>query len=406
MPPPTCFRLADLPGDNNMTKTLKAVTFGSFSLTDGHITLTKDTLHSAKVSLLLDFMVLNHERAMTAQELCEVVDPERISANPLGVLKNLVYRLRKALTAAFGEGEYILTGEESYRWNPDIMLETDADDFSKLSDDFSHEKNNDRLFQLGMGIRDLYRGELLPEYAGSAWGAGKAAFFQSIYMSVMKRVIARFMDIHYYEQAEFLCADVLAKNIVDEEVCSWHILSLLGQKKNDLALDRYYRSTDLLSKNLGIQSSKLLEKAYLAIMKETHDSLENAGDLKDELTASLSAGPFFCEYGIFRNVYKLVLRNRERYGTPAQLVLLTVTQLDKMGEAEKIDQAMLILRNILSVSLRSSDIIARRSRDQFALILTTTDKAAGHKTVSKLKKNFSGHFPGTDILLLPSLTEI
>ena len=81
------------------------------------------------VSKLLVYIIFHRKKALTVQELCEVLWQEGGSDNPAGALKNLVYRLRMCLKKIWGDYEFIITGRGTYQWNPEINLEVDAEAF-------------------------------------------------------------------------------------------------------------------------------------------------------------------------------------------------------------------------------------------------------------------------------------
>ena len=59
--------------------------------------LDEQTIHSRKILKLLSYFVMNRERMISGEELGEFLWGNGGSANPLGALKNLVYRLRMTL---------------------------------------------------------------------------------------------------------------------------------------------------------------------------------------------------------------------------------------------------------------------------------------------------------------------
>ena len=71
--------------------------FGKFCLESKNGRLDEETIHSKKIIKLLAFLLLNHNRMINAEELGELVWGNGGSSNPMGALKNLIYRLRNTL---------------------------------------------------------------------------------------------------------------------------------------------------------------------------------------------------------------------------------------------------------------------------------------------------------------------
>ena len=72
--------------------------------------LDEEKIHSKKLLTLLAFLLLNYNRMITAEELGELMWGNGGSSNPIGALKNLIYRLRNILKQLGTGGVHSLTG--------------------------------------------------------------------------------------------------------------------------------------------------------------------------------------------------------------------------------------------------------------------------------------------------------
>ena len=102
--------------------------FGKFCLESKNGCLDEETIHSKKIIKLLAFLLLNHHRMINAEELGELVWGNGGSSNPMGALKNLIYRLRNTLKQ-LGPEEYIVSRSGTYGWNEKIELHSDMEEF-------------------------------------------------------------------------------------------------------------------------------------------------------------------------------------------------------------------------------------------------------------------------------------
>ena len=93
--------------------------FGKFCLESKNGRLDEETIHSKKIIKLLAFLLLNHNRMINVEELGELVWGNGGSSNPMGALKNLIYRLRNTLKQ-LGPEEYIVSRSGTYGKNSDI----------------------------------------------------------------------------------------------------------------------------------------------------------------------------------------------------------------------------------------------------------------------------------------------
>jgi len=125
-----------------MEKKMKMKLFGTFSLENDRAKLDEESLRSDKLTRMLAYIIMKRDRIISNQELIEVFW-EDSSKNPLGALKNLMYRLRIVMKV-FGEDEYICTLSGAYRWNPQIEVETDYEYFGKLVFEIRDQKNDEK----------------------------------------------------------------------------------------------------------------------------------------------------------------------------------------------------------------------------------------------------------------------
>jgi hypothetical protein len=71
--------------------------FPTLELSDGVQSVGEEDIRSDMVVKLLSYLAYNHKRSCTAQELTAALWQDDESANPVGALKNLAYRLRTIL---------------------------------------------------------------------------------------------------------------------------------------------------------------------------------------------------------------------------------------------------------------------------------------------------------------------
>ena len=96
--------------DQKSMNSLQIQTFGYLKVFGSEGTLDEKEIRSVMVSKLLVYIIFHRKKALTVQELCEVLWQEGGSDNPAGALKNLVYRLRMCLKKIWGDYEFIITG--------------------------------------------------------------------------------------------------------------------------------------------------------------------------------------------------------------------------------------------------------------------------------------------------------
>ena len=78
---------------------LKITMLGDFSMTYGENTITEQAKRSKKMWTLLQFLIANHNREISQNELISLLWGNKESDNPVGALKTSLHRLRACLAA-------------------------------------------------------------------------------------------------------------------------------------------------------------------------------------------------------------------------------------------------------------------------------------------------------------------
>ena len=76
-----------------------------------------------KTLSVLQYLIVNHARNITAEELVDTFWTENESSDPANVLRNMIYKIRNLLKHMFpNEEEMLKTLSGCYAWNPNLSL--------------------------------------------------------------------------------------------------------------------------------------------------------------------------------------------------------------------------------------------------------------------------------------------
>ena len=137
-----------------------------------------DGSRSRKVWNLLSYLILNRERDLGVAELYQLLWQDKDEENPYGALKTLVFRVRRLLEeAGFPATARVLSSKGIYRWNPQLSMKVDGEEFEHLSKlclaeafDMETEKEQWKT------ALSLYKGEFLPGAGDAVWMKEKESF--------------------------------------------------------------------------------------------------------------------------------------------------------------------------------------------------------------------------------------
>ena len=346
---------------------------GGFCLEVGGQVLTDQINRSLKLWNVLCYLILHRDRDVTQSELMELLWPEDNSSNPVNALKTLLYRVRALLEPMFPPAvPPILSKRGAYTWNPAAECQLDLDRFDALYVKASQSGlSRPERMEYYRQLTDLYKGDFLPKQSGSLWVVPLSAHYHAHYLSAVKRYAVLLEEAGRFPEMTALCTRASALDELDEELHILVVRSLIHQGRETEALEAYERATDLLYRSLGVSPSEELRALYAQIM-DTERGLEtDLAVIQEGLKETARRpGAFVCEYGFFREAYRLEARRAQRSGTCVHLALITVSLPGGgMPELGALNTTMDQLLDILVHSLRRGDVVARYSSAQYVVML-------------------------------------
>ena len=168
------------------------------------------------------------------------------------------------------------------------------------------------------------------------------------------------------------------------------IRALIHQGKNSAALNQYEKATEILYRNLGVKPSEALRKLYIDIMKANESLETDLGVIQDQLREAVAEpGAFVCEYGFFKEAYRLEIRRAARSGLAVFIGLLTVyNDAGEIPELPLLNLAMDQLLEAIKSSLRKGDVVSRYSGMQYVVMLPALTYEDGEVVMNRIVNNF------------------
>lgn len=355
--------------------------------------VTMESLHSPMLTKLLAYLLCHNKEKCMVQDLIEALWPDDETDNPAGALKNLMYRLRIVLKKEWPELELILTGKGFYQWNNQIPAVIDLQEFEsciKAATFASDEQTKMEFYRTAVSAFD---GQLLAGMNDSYWMAALTTYYFSSYLSAVKSLCAILEKNCIYDEMEMLCRFALEEDPLDGELHYFFIKSLYGQQKYQLAVEQYHKAENILYDNLGIKMPEQARRLYTIMMEQNHDEAANLDGIIEDLRQTKKSGAFYCEYGVFKQIFQLQIRRAERLGISVFLGLVTITPSELLLKNPKyyrevLAEASLKLREVLTNSLRSGDVLTRYSENQYLILLPTCQYESLKKIEERIRWNY------------------
>ena len=370
------------------------VLFGEFSLTYKGNKLAEKDYRSQKMWAVLAYLIMNRKRPVTQAELVQQFWDDEEGINPASALKTLVFRLRKLLLPLIGDSCQPITSTlGAYQWNTELPCKVDVDEFEDLLLKCEREEMSpaERAEYYRKAL-SLYRGDFLPKAIDMTWHTIRSSYYHMQYSKAAFEFAELLESQGLHDEMTKVCSQTLHMGVLEEKMYVMLIKGLLHQGNHTLALQQYEKATDVLYNELGVERSSDLKALYQEIMNESMQEEPDIEAVLGDIQAEREPGAFFCEYGFFKEAYRMEERRAARTGTGAYLVLITLTPADGLEFSVATQtRAMKQLREALRTSLRQVDVVAQYSARQFVVLLPTAEYDDCIRICQRIESRFHGN---------------
>lgn len=395
-----------------MNEEFRVTMLGEFTIEYGDSIISDQSNRSKKVWTLLEYIIVHRKRFISQDELIELLWPETNSRDPINTLKVLMYRVRSTLDDLDFEGSrrMILYRNGAYGWNQDFSCVLDVDEFQQLIYESEQEVEDDaRKIALLLQAESLYQGHFLQKKASEPWVIPIASYYRTLYNRVVLDLAQILFQHKKYEQLSEICQKAILFEPYEEQLYIYLIQVLVCTGHLEKALDLYHHVTDLFMRELGVTPSDDLLALYKDVVKTIKTPEMNLSVIKNKLDESKEEiGCVFCEYEFFKLVYRLESRGIGRTGDTSFLCLISIVDRNTVGIPSRrvLNRAMDALKTTIQFNIRSGDVFARYSVNQYLIMLPYTTKDTANMVAQRLLKVYRREFPNISIILKYSTHQI
>lgn len=355
---------------------IRVTMLGGFKIESGGEMIQDTAARTHQLWHLIEYLVTFRNKTISQDELIDVLWPGGDIENPSNALKNLVYRIRSFFNAynlPFAR-EMITFNRGCYQWNNELNTYVDVEEFEELYKLASSDAlESDRKIRKYMATIDIYKGDFLPGSCFESWVVPISSYYRSMYFKCVYAALGMLLDQQRYAEIEMICRKALIIDQFEENTHKYLISSMVKQGKQTQALAHYRFVTDLFFRELGINPSASMRDLYRDIIKTINDIETDINIVKEDLREpAQTSGAFYCDYEVFKNLYRLEARTAARSGQSIFISLLTCT--DPQGNVLDIklqSKVMDALYEVIKTSLRKGDVFSRFSATQYVLMLPT-----------------------------------
>ncbi len=383
---------------------LKITMLGDFSMTYGENTVTEQNKRSKKMWTLLQFMIANHNREISQNELISLLWGSKESDNPVGALKTSLHRLRACLDVLGlpDDAEIIVNSMGTYSLNSRLNCEIDFDEFDSLYKKSMLAQSEKEKTTIYLQAIDLYKGDFLHRSRSDSWVTPINNYYHSLYLRIVHDTIDILYKHKYYKELIDVCKKAFDIEKLDDRIHLYYVKALLDIDEKSAAKQHYTYVMDLFYNKNGINPSPEFVALYEKTVKDDNSYNADFGILKGQLDSiDDGIGAYYCEFAFFKHVYQLEIRDAVRSGRPTNLCLLTaVSKTQDELESKQLNRVMTKLSDCISSSLRSRDVYSRYGASQYVLLLSNTTKEQAEMVLDRILKRFKRDNPKMNCTLL------
>ena len=392
---------------------LKIFMFGTFQISGNDLlsanTMTKKS--NSKMWSVLKYLIAFHNQPISADKLAGILLTEGEHDDPARMLRDALYRLRKALAVYGGQQQYIVFNKGNYLWNSEADCWIDILEFDRLIERASDmsKPNKERIASYKAAI-DLYEGPFLGDSAGEAWSTTFTNYFRKVFLRTVSELASLYESEYMLDEIVALHEKAIKSEPYEEPLYIKQIQTLITNGEYANARQQYRHYAKLLMREFGVKPSNELEQLSFEIDRA---SMNEAGDLNDITmlldTQDRRKGALLCGPETFRKIYVLDKRAEERIRFPVYIALMTLVLpscADVAEGAGELRDSMRELRRVLVQFLRNSDVVTQYSRNQFALMLTAKDEESGERALRRAKYLFESKLGADRGMLEYSLSQV
>lgn len=333
-----------------------------------------------KVLDFLQYLIVHHERNISAGELIEEFWPEHSEA-PASALRRILFRVRSLLKEICPEQEDILlTLPGCYAWNPEICLELDTKQFEAAFLEAGKKRGEEKTEALLFAV-SLYRGDFLAAN-DSGWVMSQRQYYRAIYLDACKVLLPLLEKKEQWIEMLGICEQACGIDFAVEDFVVYQMQALIVLGQPEQAIEKYELFRDRMLEEFQTEPSKHVEQVCMlarGLYKKEMATSDIFRLLKEEEPEEKA---FFCTFEMFRNIVALERRHLARSKGNSTLVIVRLGQ----GAVPATDGRR--LERILLEGLRAGDPVARLEAGSYIFLLSDTDVEKARLVTSRLDRNF------------------
>lgn len=334
-----------------------------------------------KALSFLQYMIVNHARNISSEELIEQFWSEKGSSDPANALKSMLFKTRNLLKTMYPDHEnLILTLQGCYAWNPSVRMWLDSEEFEKICLEARKQSGEGYLETLLRAVA-LYRGDFLSGN-DSDWAFSLRRYYQTLYLDVCKMVLPLLQEKERWTEVIGICEQASAVDFASDTFIVYQMQALIAMGHPERAVEAYHAFREMLWEEFEIEPAEQVEQIHMLADGMCQNNMDGLDILKLVAEGEYENHAFFCTFGIFQCIVALEKRHLERSGQSSVLVMVSLgNKVTPTTDARRLER-------ILLEGLRTCDPVARLDASSYILMLTGATMEDARIVAERIDRTF------------------
>ena len=362
------------------TKIIHFELLGSFSCREARLVEKKNAVSGRKVLSFLQYLIVNHTRNISSEELIGQFWGEQ-SSDPANALKNMIFKCRNLLKAMFPDQEgLIVTLPGCYAWDPAVRLELDSELFEQACLK-ARKCSGDAYLEVLMEAAALYKGDFL---AGndSDWALSMRRYYQTLYLDVCKMALPLLQKREMWTEMINICEQAGTVDCSADTFVVYQMQALISMGHPERASQVYRSFRELLWREFEVEPAEQVEQIFMLAESMCQSNTDSQDILKMVAESELETRAFFCTFGVFQSIVALEKRHLARSGLESSLCIVSLgNKVTPTTDARRLER-------ILLEGLRTGDPVARLDAGSYILLLAGASEENARMVLDRLDRTF------------------
>lgn len=361
-------------------KTIHFELLGAFSCRESQAGERRYTTAGRKALSFLQYLIVNHGRAVSMEELIGLFWAD-VSSAPANALKNMVYKSRNLLkTMLPDQGELIQTLSGCYVWNPAVRLELDSERFEQVCLEARKYSGKEYLAHLLKAV-SLYKGDFLSGN-DSDWAVSLRRYYQTLYLDVCKMALPLLQEQERWAEMIGISEQAANVDFGTDIFIVYQMQALIAMGHPERACQIYQTFRETLWQEFEIEPSEQVEQIHMLADSMCQSGRGGQDILKTVARKDLDGRAFLCTFSVFQAIVALEKRHMARSGQKSTLCMVSLgNKVTPTTDARRLER-------ILLEGLRAGDSVARLDAGSYILMLTGAAEEDALMVTERIDRTF------------------